>query len=70
VDGYLAGVQEFWEFYHSFMNIWAEGYLADEDVDRWEPVYDVVYMAAPDPVDPGDRSLSTRMRQSVYEFSE
>ena len=57
VDGYLAGAQRFWDFYHAFMSMWADADLADEEVDRWEPVYDVVYMAAPDPVGPEDRDV-------------
>jgi hypothetical protein len=39
------------------MDIWVDADLADEEIDRWEPVYDMVYMAAPDPVDADDRHV-------------
>ena len=57
VDDYLAGAHGFWDFYHAFMDIWVDADLSADEVDRWEPVYDVVYMAAPDPVDPSDRHV-------------
>jgi len=57
VDGYLSGRQTFWDFYHAFMDTWVDAELADEEVDRWEQAYEVVYMAAPDPVTSGDRGV-------------
>ena len=42
VDAYLAGAQGFWDFHSSFMNVWIDGNLSDEDIDRWDPMYELV----------------------------
>ena len=57
VDEYLAGGRAFWDFYHRFMDLWVDADLADEELDRWEEAYEVVYMAAPDPVGDEDRRV-------------
>ncbi len=57
VDEYLAGGQGFWDFHNAFMDLWVDAELTDEEVDRWEQAYEDVYMAAPDPVMPEDRSV-------------
>jgi len=57
VDEYLAGGQGFWDFHNAFVDLWVDAELTDDEVDRWEKAYEVVYMAAPDPVLPEDRSV-------------
>jgi len=57
VDDYLTGHQAFWDFYHAFMDMWGEAELADEELDRWDQAYEIVYMAAPDPVASSDRDV-------------
>ena len=57
VDEYLAGALSFWDFWGAFMSIWGDGEFSEEEVDRWDQVYEAVYMSQPDPVDPADRDV-------------
>ena len=57
VDDYLAGTVSFWDFWGAFMNIWGDAELSDDELDHWDQVYEAVYMAAPDPVEAGDRAV-------------
>jgi hypothetical protein len=74
VDEYLGGRHEFWAFYHAFMDTWIEAELGDEDIDRWDEAYEIVYMAVPDPVAPDDRDVGIigegELKSRLSEFRE
>jgi hypothetical protein len=55
VDTYLTGGQEFWDFYFPFMKLWLDAEVVGEQAELWDEIYEVVYMAGPDPVPAEDR---------------
>ena len=74
VDDYLAGTLSLWDFWGAFMNIWGDAELSDEELDRWDQVYEAVYMAAPEPVDAGDRAVGifgeAELKACLSKFSQ
>ena len=70
VDTYLTGGQEFWDFYRAFMKLWLDAEVVGEQAALWDEIYEVVYMAGPDPIPAedtrdgiiGEAELKSRLR--------
>jgi hypothetical protein len=60
IQSYLGGQVPFWSFHHSFI----DGFVRLPDAvsktsgwEKWQKAYELVSLAAPDPVTPENRSI-------------